>query len=40
MEGNEAIFSKVMTDATFRSVAHEHLAHEIFNRVREERDEH
>ena len=38
MEGNEAIFSKVMTDAKFRSVAHEHLAHEIFIRVREERD--
>ncbi len=35
MEGNEEIFSKVMTDTEFRSVAHEHLAHEIFQRVRE-----
>ncbi len=35
MEGNEKIFSKVMTDAEFRSAAHEHLAHEIFRRVRE-----
>ena len=36
MEGNEEIFSRVMTDEEFRSVAHEHLAHEIFRRVREE----
>ena len=26
MEGNEEIFSRVMTDKQFRSVAHEHLA--------------
>ena len=38
MEGNEEIFSRVITDARFRSVAHEHLAHEIFHRVREDRD--
>ena len=37
MEGNEEIFSKVMTDTKFRSVAHEHLAYEIFRRVREKR---
>ena len=37
MEGNEEIFSKVMTDAEFRSAAHEHLAREIFRRVREAR---
>ena len=37
MEGNEEIFSRVMTDVDFRSVAHEHLAREIFRRVREER---
>ena len=37
MEGNEGIFSRVMTDTEFRSAAHEHLAREIFNRVREER---
>ena len=34
MEGNEEIFSRVMTDQEFRSAAHEHLAREIFNRVR------
>ena len=36
MEGNEGIFSRVMTDAEFRSAAHDHLAREIFRRVREE----
>ena len=35
MEGNEEIFSRVMTDTEFRSIAHGHLAHEIFRRVRE-----
>ena len=35
MEDNEAIFSRVMTDAEFRSAAHEHLAREIFRRARE-----
>ena len=35
MEGNEQIFSRVMTDAEFRSAAHEHLAREVFRRVRE-----
>jgi type I restriction enzyme R subunit len=35
MENNEEIFSRVMTDKDFRSAAHEHLAEEIFNRVRE-----
>jgi len=35
MEGNEEIFSRVMTDKDFRSAAHEHLANEIFRRVRE-----
>ena len=39
MEGNEEIFSKVMTDTAFRSAAHEHLAYEIFLRVREKQDE-
>ena len=38
MEGNEEIFSKVMTDPDFRSAAHEHLASEIFRRVRDEQD--
>ena len=34
MEGNEEIFSRVMTDCEFRSAAHEHLAREIFDGVR------
>ena len=36
MEGNEGIFSRVMTDTEFRSAAHQHLAQEIFHRVRDE----
>jgi len=36
MEGNEEIFSRIMTDKAFRSAAHEHLAFEIFRRVRED----
>ena len=39
MEGNEEIFSRVMTDTEFRAVAHEHLAREIFGRVRQMRNE-
>ena len=35
MEGNEEIFSRVMTDTEFRSAAHGHLARAIFRRVRE-----
>jgi type I restriction enzyme, R subunit len=35
MEGNEEIFSRVMTDKEFRAVAHERLAREIFKRARE-----
>jgi type I restriction enzyme R subunit len=35
MEGNEEIFSRVMTDKEFRAAAHEHLAREIFRRARE-----
>jgi type I restriction enzyme R subunit len=35
MEGNEEIFSRVMTDKEFRAAAHEHLAQEVFRRVRE-----
>ncbi|TPJ73041.1 DEAD/DEAH box helicase family protein [Mesorhizobium sp. B2-7-1] len=35
MEGNEEIFSRVMTDKEFRSAAHEYLALEIFRRVRD-----
>ena len=39
MEGNEGIFSRVMTDSDFRSAAHEHLAREVFRRVRDDRGE-
>ena len=38
MEGNEEIFSKIMTDTAFRSAAREHLAFDIFRRVREVQD--
>lgn len=34
MEGNEEIFSRVMTDKEFRAAAHEHLARAIFERAR------
>ena len=34
MEGNEEIFSRVMTDAAFRETAHEHLAKEIYQVAR------
>ena len=36
MEGNDDIFSRVMRDMEFRSIAHQHLAREVFRRVREE----
>ena len=36
MEGNEDIFSRVMTDSAFRAAAHQHLAQEVFHRVRGE----
>jgi len=36
MEGNEEIFSRIMTDKQFRSAAQQHLAEEIFNRVRQD----
>jgi type I restriction enzyme R subunit len=34
MEGNEEIFARLMSDPTFRTEAHEHLAQEISRRVR------
>ena len=37
MEGNEDIFERVMADTEFRSAAHEHLAREIFRRIRDAR---
>ena len=36
MEGNEEIFKRVMTDTAFRLAVREHLASEIFQRVREQ----
>ncbi|QTN40893.1 type I restriction endonuclease subunit R [Marinobacter salsuginis] len=39
MENNEDIFSRVMTDKEFRAAAHEHIAREIFERVREPRSD-
>ena len=33
MEGNEDIFSRVMTDTEFLSAAHEHLAEDIYRSV-------
>ena len=35
MEGNEEILAKIMSDPEFRSIVHEHLAQEIFNRIHE-----
>lgn len=37
MEGNEEIFSKVMGDRAFRAAASEHLAFDLFERIREAR---
>ena len=34
MEGNDEIFNRVMSDKQFRSAAHEHLAREVYERVR------
>lgn len=34
MEGNEEIFSRVMNDAKFRAVAQEHIAREVYDRIR------
>ncbi len=35
MENNDEIFSRIMTDKEFRSAAHDHLAKDIFDRVRQ-----
>jgi type I restriction enzyme, R subunit len=34
MEGNEAIFSRVMGDEAFRKAAREHIAREVYDRIR------
>ena len=36
MEGNEEIFNRVMSDKMFRGAAQEHLAREVYDRVRAE----
>ena len=33
MDGNDEIFRRVMSDKQFRSVAQEHLAQEVFERI-------
>ncbi len=38
MEGNEEIFSKVMSDAQFRNIAQEQLAQEVYERIRQGKD--
>lgn len=40
MEGNDEIFRRVMSDRHFRAAAQDHLAREVYERVRRERDEH
>ena len=35
MEGNDEIFRRVMSDKQFRSVAQEHLAQEVFQRIQQ-----
>ncbi|GAB0114796.1 type I restriction endonuclease subunit R [Acidisoma sp. C75] len=34
MEGNDEIFNRVMSDKQFRNAAHEHLAREVYERIR------
>jgi len=36
MEGNDEIFNRVMSDKQFRTAAHEHLAREVYDRIRRE----
>lgn len=36
MEGNDEIFRRVMSDKQFRSVAQEHLAQEVFERIHQD----
>ncbi|AGH50313.1 helicase, type I site-specific restriction-modification system restriction subunit [Sphingomonas sp. MM-1] len=38
MEGNDEIFNRVMSDKQFRSAAQEHLAREVYDRVRRKGD--
>ena len=39
MEGNEDIFSRVMTDSEFRSIVQKYLAYEVFHRVRKKQQD-
>ena len=36
MDGNQEIFNRVMSDKQFRAAAHEHLAQEVYRRVRQD----
>ncbi len=36
MEGNHEIFNRVMSDGQFRSAAQDHLAHEVYRRIRQD----
>ena len=36
MEGNQEIFSRVMSDKQFRTMAQDHLTQEVYRRVRKE----
>lgn len=36
MEGNEEIFRRVMTDKNFRKAAQDHIAQEVYERVRKD----
>jgi type I restriction enzyme R subunit len=37
MEGNEAIFARAMSDQSFRDAAQEHIAREVYERIREQK---
>ena len=39
MEGNEEIFARVMSDTDFRGAAHEHIARQVWERIRDRKAE-
>jgi type I restriction enzyme R subunit len=39
MEGNEEIFNRVMSDKAFRGAAHDHIARQVWERIRERHDQ-
>lgn len=38
MEGNEEIFSKLMSDEEFRKMASEHLLHKVYSSINQNKD--